>query len=109
MIALLVGALSACGLWETRITSLSIDNSSDITMIVGETLELSVTVKPKSRTEKIQFKAETVDKNRNLLNDGSEVVTIDEKDPFTGKETIRVKIGENYQYSGTFKGELKVD
>ena len=46
---------------------------------VGETLELSVTVKPKSRTEKIQFKAETVDKNRNLLNDGSVVVTIDEK------------------------------
>lgn len=79
MIALLVGALSACGLWETRITSLSIDNPSDITMIVGETLELSVTVKPKSRTEKIQFKAETVDKNRNLLNDGSVVVTIDEK------------------------------
>lgn len=79
MIALLVGALSACGFWETRITSLTIDNPSDITMIVGETLELSVTVKPNSRTEKIQFKAETVDKNHNLLNDGSEVVTIDEK------------------------------
>ncbi|WP_264740046.1 N-acyl-D-amino-acid deacylase family protein [Cytobacillus firmus] len=37
------------------------------------------------------------------------LVTIDEKDPFTGIETIRVKIGENFQYSGTLKGELKVD
>ncbi|MBX9975969.1 amidohydrolase family protein [Cytobacillus firmus] len=37
------------------------------------------------------------------------LVTIDEKDPFTRKETIRVKIGENYLYSGTLKGELKVD
>ncbi|MEK3857295.1 N-acyl-D-amino-acid deacylase family protein [Cytobacillus sp. FSL H8-0458] len=37
------------------------------------------------------------------------LVTVDEEDPFTGEETIRVKIGEDYQYSGTLKGELKVD
>jgi hypothetical protein len=37
------------------------------------------------------------------------LVTIDEEDPFTGKETIRIKIGDEYQYNGTINGELIVD
>ncbi|WHX40364.1 D-aminoacylase [Mesobacillus sp. AQ2] len=36
------------------------------------------------------------------------LVTVDEEDPFTGKETIRIKIGEEYLYSGTLNGELEV-
>ncbi|MBS4188924.1 D-aminoacylase [Bacillus sp. FJAT-49705] len=37
------------------------------------------------------------------------LVTMDKKDPFTGKATISIKIGNEYHYRGTLKGDIEVN
>ena len=92
LVALLIGLLSACGLWETRISSIVIDNPDNLSMIVGDTLQLSVTIKPSGYTESVQYKAETVDKTNNVLSDGKTVVTVDQKGMIKAVDDGRAKI-----------------
>lgn len=92
LIALLIGALSACGLWETRISSIMIDNPDNLEMLVGETLQLSVTIKPTGHSEGTQYKAETVDKYNQVLSNGKTVVTVDKNGLITAVDDGRAKV-----------------
>ena len=68
MLALLVGVFAGCGLWEFRLSSLSIAGADEISMFVGETITLDIEKIPESATETLIF-----------LSSDSEKISVDDK------------------------------